>query len=102
MSYMGHEWMNSENSSERLEMLVFCLEFVLANENIDWELPEDFNYLKFDHNNIKHQELAKEYHELLYGKFGRLVDNMTGEAYVTDSCKLPDPKELKSYKGEES
>ena len=102
MSYMVHEWMNNENPSERLEMLVFSPEFVLANETIDWELPEDFNYLKFDLNNIKHQELAKEYHELLYEKFGRLVDNMTCENYLTNSCKLPDPKELKSYKGEES
>jgi len=52
---MDHAWINSENLSERLEMLVFCLQFVLANENIDWELPEDFNYLKFDPNNSKHR-----------------------------------------------
>ncbi|MCL2114870.1 MAG: hypothetical protein FWH29_01440 [Methanobrevibacter sp.] len=100
MSYMDHMWINSENLSERLEMLVFCLQESLASENIPCELPEDFNYLKFDSNNSKHYELVKEYHEALYEKLGRLIDDMGGE-FLTDSCKLPNPQDLKSSDGEE-
>jgi len=98
---MDHMWINSKNLSERLEMLVFSLQEALASENIVFDLPEDFNYLKFDSNNDNHQKLAKEYHELLYEKMGRLIDNMTGENFVTDSHKLPNPKKLDSYDGEE-
>ena len=97
MSYMDHMWINSENLSERLEMLVFSLQEVLASENIDYDLPEDFNYLKFDSNNSDHQELAKKYHKLLYEKMGQLIDDMTGKDFVTDSRKLPNPKKLDSY-----
>ena len=94
MSYMDHMWTNSENLSDRLEMLVFCLQDVLASNNIDWELPEDFNYLKFDPNNSKHKELAKEYHEALYEKLGRLIDDMSRESPLTDGRNLPNLKEI--------
>jgi len=89
MSYIMHKWADSDNLAERLEMLVFCLQKVLADKNIDWDLPEDFNYLKFDSNDNEHEKLVKKYYEGLYEKFGRLIDEMSGECYVTNNRELP-------------
>ncbi|MCL2156608.1 MAG: hypothetical protein FWH54_01145 [Methanobrevibacter sp.] len=100
MGYVDHLWTNSENLCERLEMLVFCLQVVLAGENIDWELPEDFKYLTFDSNKSEHYQLAKKYYEALYNNLGRLRDDMSGELFVTDTCKLPKPGELNISNGD--
>jgi hypothetical protein len=88
---MVHEWMNAENLSERLEILVFLLQVDLVKNNVDYELPEDFKYLQFDSNNIEHIKKAKELHNYLYVEAGRLLDEMTGKNYVTTSHKIPNP-----------
>jgi hypothetical protein len=83
---MDHLWEDSDNLSERLEMLVFYLQEILVNANIDYELPEDFKYLKFDCNNPKHHKLLELYYNELKD---RLMDDMSTEYYVTDNRELP-------------